>query len=87
MQLGTKNRSGILWSQSGAADYIFSAVLAFIVSDGAFEVLQRVLYRVLQWCVRRNTYLVKNIRQSSTLKILAVYFRHLAANSHNLTMN
>lgn len=37
MQPGTKNRSGILWSQSGAADYIFSVIFFFIVSDGSFD--------------------------------------------------
>lgn len=40
-----KNRSGILWSQSGAADYIFSVIFFFIVSDGSFDVQKWLIVR------------------------------------------
>lgn len=47
MQWRTKNRSGILWTQSGAADYIFPVIFFFIVSDGSFEVLEWRIVRFL----------------------------------------
>lgn len=49
MQWRTKNRSGILWTQSGAADYIFSVIFFFIVSDGFFWSIE-VAYCVFSLC-------------------------------------